>query len=478
MSSRRLFALVLSVTCVVPVPATPASLSSLKAARMVMTPPAVLPAFERGNAGADIRPLSRIDYGAISAIAQLRVLGAAYGAHAPMALPVARPQEINPPDFPSSDPVAEGIDPVALKKLLDRADEEHSDAVLILRNGKVVAAKGAWDQKIYAMSATKSVASLAVGALIEDGMIRSLDQPVSDFIPEWRTGEKSQITVRMLLNHTSGLNTGGRGATYALKAPLVYPPGSAFAYNNPAVDLLALVIEKASGATADAYMARRIFEPLGITDVDWEKDESGYPLTAGELMIRPVDFAKIGQMVLDGGVWKGRQIISKSWLDLSAEPSQPFDPTCGLLWWRDAEIRAIGLTSRLLETYRRVGVRTEVIEPLRALLGRRMKDSDELWAALRTTYRDHLSYLEELNDMLMRNRLPFYEVVELAPSEGFSAQGFLGQYLVVDPKRRLVGLRMRHSRPSDYPTPENPKPPDVDTFNDFTEFVHRLAPAQ
>ncbi|MBI5630503.1 MAG: beta-lactamase family protein [Elusimicrobia bacterium] len=348
---------------------------------------------------------------------------------------------------------------------------------MILRRGKLVASQGAWDRKIYAMSATKSVASLAVGLLIDDGLIQSLDQPVSDFVSQWKEGEKSKITIRMLLNHTSGLDTHGRGVPYALNAPLVYPPGTAFVYNNPAVDLLGVVIEKASGVRADLYIARRLFEPLGIADWDWAKDSAGNPLIAGELQIRPADLAKIGQMVLDGGVWNGRHVLSKSWLERSVEASQPFDPTCGLLWWRDAQARSIGFTPRLLEAWGRAGVRAEVLDPMRPLVGRPMKDMGELIAAMRAAYQGHPSYLKELNAVLMRNRLQWYEVIELGPVEGFSAQGWLGQFLVVDLKRGLVGVRMRDSRPSDYPTLENPHPPYVDTFDDFPKYVHELAPA-
>jgi CubicO group peptidase (beta-lactamase class C family) len=399
-------------------------------------------------------------------------------AHPPIVPPSAVAiEEGNSPDLPAGDPIAEGLDPLALQRLLDRATEEHSGAVLIMRHGKLVAFKGSWDQKIYAMSATKSVVSLAVGRLIDDGRIRSLDQPVSDFFPEWKEGEKSKITIRMLLNHTSGLDTnrglGPEGTVaWALKSPLIFPPGTAFTYNNNAVDLLSGVIEKASGERADLYIAGRFFEPLGISDWDWGKDAVGTPLTAGELIIRPVDLAKIGQMVLDGGVWNGLRIVSRRWLDLSAEASQPFDPGCGLLWWRDADIRSIALTPRLLDIWGRAGVRTELLELLRPLAGRSMKNSAELKTAISTAFRDHPEYLQELEYVLMRGRLQSYEVMELGPVEGFSARGWLGQFLVIDRKRGLVGIRMRHARPGDY---ENPV--ETDGFRDFPQLVHQLAPA-
>ncbi|MBI3507675.1 MAG: beta-lactamase family protein [Proteobacteria bacterium] len=303
-------------------------------------------------------------------------------------------------DFPAGDPAAEGVDPARLEELLRRADEEHSDAVLVLRRGKLLASRGTIDRKIMAMSATKSIVSLAVGALVDDGRIKSLDQPVSDFFPEWRAGEKAAVTLLMLLNHTSGLDP-ARGfddpegvVAHALKSPLVSKPGETFVYNNNAADLLAGVIEKASGERADKYMARRLFAPLGITDWDWGYDAVGTPKTAGELMLRPVDLAKLGQLVLQGGRWEGKQIVSADWIARSSRRSQTFTPLCGLLWW-------------------------------------------------------------------------------LAPEKGqVRAAGWLGQYLVIEPARGLVAVRMRRARRSDYDSPS-----ETDGFPDFAERVHRLLAA-
>jgi CubicO group peptidase (beta-lactamase class C family) len=388
----------------------------------------------------------------------------------------AQPPAVRP-DFPAGDPVQEGLDPKALQDLLDRAEAEHSDAVLVLRHGRLVASAGTLDRKIMAMSTSKSIASLAIGLLIEEGRIKSLDQPISDFIPEWKQGDKSFITVRMLLNHTSGLNTRGRGVPYALQAPQAFFPGTAFAYNNPAVDLLAYVIQEASGRRADLYIAERLFEPLGITDWDWMKDAGGYPMTAGELEIRPIDLAKIGQMVLNGGVWKGIQVVPKDWLTLSVEPSQPFEPTCGLLWWRDAERRSIGVTPRLYDAWVKAGIPVGILEPLRPLLGKAFRDVDQLRQAFLDAYKEHREWLQEVERRWKENRMQAFETLELGPMRNFAAIGWLGQLLVISPDKELVAVRMRQARDSDYPTPQNPAPPYVDAFEDFQAYVNRLVPS-
>lgn len=413
---------------------------------------------------------------AAPALEQLRVMAGAVGVQTPKILPIFRAKDVMPPDFPIGDPGAEGLDALELQKLLKRADEEHSDAVLIMRHGKMLVAQGAWDQKIFAMSATKSIVSLAVGLLIEDGLIQSLDQPVSDFFPQWSTGEKSKITIRMLLNHTSGLDTKRAGMmnpagtiAHALKSPLVFSPGTDFSYNNNAVDFLAGVIEKASGERADFYIARRLFAPMGITDTDWARDVLGTPLTAGELMIRPIDLAKIGQMALDGGLWDGRRIINQKWLEESVKTAQSFDPSCGLLWWINdrQEERSVGFTPALVERWIKAGVRPEILEPLRPLIGRPMKNPDELRAELQAAYRGRYLDFKELNDHWMRG-LQFYEIVQLGPVDGFYAWGYLGQFLVVDPKLRLVGVRMRSAREDESA--------NRDDFPDFPQLVPRLVP--
>lgn len=138
--------------------------------------------------------------------------------------------------------------------------------MVIVKDNQVI---GEWyfgkpKTKIHIMSCTKSVVNLAVGRLIDAGKIRSLDQPVYEFYPEWQTGSKKLITIRSLLNHTSGLqnvpnatieikmllNTYPRANVIklALAAELSDAPGSRFSYNNKAVNLLAGIIQVFSRA--------------------------------------------------------------------------------------------------------------------------------------------------------------------------------------------------------------------------------------
>ena len=206
--------------------------------------------------------------------------------------------------------------------------------MVIIKDGKLVAD---WDfgqkrQPIEAMSATKSIVSLAIGRLIDAGKIKSVDQPVCDFYPEWKQGRKRSITIRHLLSQTSGLQNlpttmpeiypSPDFVQLALAAELSDDPGSKFSYNNKATNLLAGVVKRASGMRMDQYLGKEIFEPLGITDVSWDLDQAGNPHGMAGLDIRAIDLAKIGQMMLDEGSWNGKQILSKEWVRKSIAPAK------------------------------------------------------------------------------------------------------------------------------------------------------------
>jgi CubicO group peptidase (beta-lactamase class C family) len=238
------------------------------------------------------------------------------------------------------------INPTALETLRKRAEAAHSDVVVILKDNQVI---GEWyfgkpKSKIHLMSCTKSVVNLAIGRLIDAGKIRSLDQPVFEFYPEWQTGSKRQITIRHLLNHTSGLQNipnatieiypSSNIIKLALAAEVSDAPGSRFSYNNKAVNLLAGIIEIASGKRMDLYVRDEILQPLGITDYDWSLDSAGIPYAMAGLELTATDFAKIGQLILQKGRWNGKRIVSEKWINESFKPGQPYYTLCGLLWWR------------------------------------------------------------------------------------------------------------------------------------------------
>src|SRR5678816_2520110 len=122
------------------------------------------------------------------------------------------------------------------------------------------------------MSATKSIASLAVGRAVTLGVIPSIDAPVAHYYPEWRQGQKAAITIRQLLDHTSGMQAGSSNEVetspdvvqLALAAELSDAPGTHFYYNNKAVNLLAGIIQIASGKRMDELLRSDVFARMGF----------------------------------------------------------------------------------------------------------------------------------------------------------------------------------------------------------------------
>ena len=233
--------------------------------------------------------------------------------------------------------------PESLEKLMKAGKEAHSNAIVVYKDSVKVAENyfGQKKQKCEAMSTTKFVVGLAIGKAISDGYIQSINTPVWNYYPEWKQGNKQLITIKHLMNHTSGLqnlpnadleiNGSPDFVQLALSAELDTLPGTTYSYNNKATNLLSGIIEKATGEKMDEYISNNLFKPLGIIDFDWDNDPAGTPQGMAGLFIYPDDLARIGLLVLNRGNWKGEQLIKEEWFDLMLNPSQPFDSKVGLL---------------------------------------------------------------------------------------------------------------------------------------------------
>jgi CubicO group peptidase (beta-lactamase class C family) len=127
---------------------------------------------------------------------------------------------------------------------------------------------------------------------------------------------------------------------YLLARPLIAPPGTTFSYNSAAVHLLSAVLQEHAGGTA-AFADARLLGPLGITQRDWEVDDRGIPNGGAGLYLRPLDMAKLGQLVLQRGRSGSKEVIPTAWIDESIRAhivphsSVPGlgDLGYGYLWW-------------------------------------------------------------------------------------------------------------------------------------------------
>src|SRR5437016_2808263 len=266
------------------------------------------------------------------------------------------------------------VDRDALCRMADRlaASSANVHAVLVARGGKLVFEryfKGSDEingRRVESVafdadtlhnikSATKSVASLALGIAIDRGLIRSVNEPIFGFFPELsdlRSPEKDRIQLVHALTMTMGLkwveaipsneddndevrmHMASDPCRYVLGLAATAPPGQEYFYNTGALTLVSAIIRKATGSTLDEFARETLFQPLGITSVEWVRYK-GDSDAGGGLRLRPRDMAKIGQLVLAGGRWNDRQIVSKAWIESSTAPKLKAtdSQSYGYLWW-------------------------------------------------------------------------------------------------------------------------------------------------
>jgi CubicO group peptidase (beta-lactamase class C family) len=252
-------------------------------------------------------------------------------------------------------PDAVGLDPAILCGIGPRFaawTAARIDAVLVTRHGKLVYERhffanpypDSYDlaRKHELQSITKSITALVLGIEIGKGRIASIDQPVLPQLPDYadlRSPEKDQITLRHLLTMSQGLawselefpysdprNSASRMSRepdpvrFVLAQPVEARPGTVFNYSGGSATVIAALLRKATGQTLDALAATDLFEPLGITDVQWGYLLRGDPNPHGGLRMHPRDLAKIGQLVLDHGVWQGKQVVPADWIAAATAP--------------------------------------------------------------------------------------------------------------------------------------------------------------
>jgi CubicO group peptidase (beta-lactamase class C family) len=204
------------------------------------------------------------------------------------------------------------------------------------------------DNIVPSFSMAKSITSILIGCALQDGIIDSVQEPITNYIPELRQNGFENVTIEHVLQMTSGIafdesywNPFGEAAKfyygnklkeYTCHLKLKNQPGTTFNYVSGNTQLLGLILERAlKTKSITTYLQEKIWTPLGMEyDASWSMDaKDGMEKTFCCINARARDFAKIGQLFLHQGNWQGTQIITKEWVAQSTK----VDETKGSAWF-------------------------------------------------------------------------------------------------------------------------------------------------
>jgi len=237
-----------------------------------------------------------------------------------------------------SQPHQAGLDETCLLALLDecRAKGQDLHSLLLFRREHLVL-EAYWSpyggNRIQIMhSVAKSFTSAAIGLALEEGRFTLADRVVS-FFPEYLppvVDEKlAAMTIEDLLTMRSGHGAEISGAVWRrintswiaefFKVPVVHQPGTVYVYSSAASYMLSAILTKVTGETLHDFLRPRLFEPLGIEGETWDIGADGINPGGNGLTCKPVDLLKFGILYAQKGVWQGRRILSREWVDRTAQ---------------------------------------------------------------------------------------------------------------------------------------------------------------
>jgi CubicO group peptidase (beta-lactamase class C family) len=246
-------------------------------------------------------------------------------------------------------------------------ERTYTNALLVMKDGRIVSEiyrnNSNEHSRFIGWSMTKSVTSVLIGCALAQGRIDSLDTPISHYLPELKGGGYDGVSIRHVMQMRSGVDYEerydfdhpGRAASNHISSlvrnvtrfadvartlPRIHPPGTFFQYKTIDTAVLGWLVERVTQGSVAAYTAQCLWEPLG-TEADGFYIMDGAPGVGREFSgagfnatLR--DFARVGQMVLNGGVANGRRIVSADWVRQSTQPNGPEDMQrggYGLQWW-------------------------------------------------------------------------------------------------------------------------------------------------
>ncbi|MBO4466977.1 MAG: serine hydrolase [Bacteroidales bacterium] len=224
-----------------------------------------------------------------------------------------------------------------LKAVADSAEDLHS--VMVLQHGKVVAEKQIAPDTAHIMnSVSKTFTSTAVGFAIHEGLL-SLEDKIVDIFPESVPAEPQERLSAITIRHLLTMNCGhGKDPTYAVRTeekdwvqafmewPIEFDPGTCYCYNSLGTYILSAAVQKVTGQKVVDYLDTRLWQPLGIEKPFWQESPAGINTGGWGLYLHTEDLARMGQCLLKGGKFRGKQVIPADWV---AEMSANQVPSAG-----------------------------------------------------------------------------------------------------------------------------------------------------
>ncbi|KAA3641573.1 MAG: class C beta-lactamase-related serine hydrolase [Bacteroidetes bacterium] len=265
-----------------------------------------------------------------------------------------------------STPTLENMDSLALVEVYKDVIEDDNlwslKSMLVFRNGHLVAENYFKDQedivnKDLIWSCTKQFMGVLVGKALEEGMIDSIDDPMSKYMPEAFAGhpDKSDITIRNFITMRSGIgfsNDGVSGQTdkllrqipensvdFVLDLPVNDEQGTVFHYNDGDPNLISAMIQEVAGKPTDEWADEVIFSKIGFENYSWTRYPDGITFGGFGIKTTPRELAKFAMLVADKGTWNGEPIVSESWINdmISEQVDVNDDYAFGYYWWINKE---------------------------------------------------------------------------------------------------------------------------------------------
>ena len=242
-------------------------------------------------------------------------------------------------------PESIGLDAIEVNQLMDfvKIPEFNTQAAILIQGNYIIAeyyGEG-YDKSslVTSWSVAKSFTSTLIGIAIDEGYISSINDPITDYLPEWKGKDQDNILLKHLLAMQSGMDDHPLAGVvfstnmvkYSLDRDVLRSPETSFSYSNEDSMLLGEILENATGFSVQDYADKKLFNILDVED-KWWADQAGNTVTYASLDMTPRDFAKFGLMIAQDGKWENKEVVSYDWLKSATNNYNDLAPY-GFQWW-------------------------------------------------------------------------------------------------------------------------------------------------